>query len=126
MPLAHQHLEKYGEFFPFGASMDLNGQITHAMASTGEERPPSSELISMLIEGFRSRSAKLRAAGVCSDVRLRAADGTAVDAIRVALEHADGEALDVFEPYRESGGWLTFDPLQAEPRQPAVFIDPRP
>src|SRR5947207_3237886 len=45
LPFAQEMLAKHGEFFPFGRSMDVGGGIAHVAGWTGEEQPPSQEVI---------------------------------------------------------------------------------
>jgi hypothetical protein len=74
---------------------------------TGDDRPPSQELIDSLAGTYAQRASTgdIRAAAICADVRV-VPPGTATktDAISVALEHTSGEAVTVFLPY--SKGWL--------------------
>ncbi len=125
LPFAQQMLAKQGGFQPFGVSMNAAGQLKQNAAHTGVEHPSSQELIDMLSGGFRSQAAKgeLKAIGVCLDSRTIPPGGTEkVDAICVRMEHADGEAVDVFSPYRK--GWfgkITFSDLFAAPGQRSVF-----
>jgi hypothetical protein len=100
-------LSKHGEFFPFGSSMKLNGEIIMDGADTGGEHPPSQEVIDLLAQSYEQRAGKgeLRAAAICADVRVvppGKADKT--DAISVGLEHRSGEAVAAFLPYQK--GWF--------------------
>jgi hypothetical protein len=107
LEFAHKMLNEHGEFFPFGSSMDLNSKITMDGAATGEDRPPSQELVDLLSRAYAQRAAagELRAAAICADVRVvppGKVDKT--DAISVGLEHQSGEAVNVFQPYQK--GWF--------------------
>ncbi len=46
-------LEKNGEFFPFGVNMSADGKIRHAQGYTGDEHPPSQEVIDILLMGLK-------------------------------------------------------------------------
>jgi len=48
LEFAKKMLKEHGEFYPFGASMGANGRITMDGATTGEEKPPSQELLDVL------------------------------------------------------------------------------
>jgi hypothetical protein len=107
LEFAQKMLKQHGEFFPFGASMALDGKITMDGATTGKEKPPSQELLDLLSESYTERANKgeLRAAAVCADVRVPPPGSEAkTDAIQVGLEHANGEAVTVFLPYQK--GWF--------------------
>ena len=103
LPFAQEMLAKHGEFFPFGGYMDVGGGITHVGGWTGEEQPPSQDVIDVMVRGLRRQAERreIRAAAVCLDVRTIPPGQTEkTDAISVRLEHANGEAVDVFLPYR--------------------------
>jgi hypothetical protein len=127
LPLAERHLAKSGEFYPFGASMDADGGIAIVEAHTGTERPLSSDLLALLWEGMRdsARGRTVRAVAVCCDVRLREPrDDGAEDAIAVEMEHADGEAVNVYAPYVRRGDTVTIGELFATRRTRRVFGEP--
>jgi hypothetical protein len=73
LPFAKQTLQKYGEFFPFGAKVTTNGETVQVAGATDSERPPSQELIDMLIAGFLQEGAngEILASGICYDSRFR-------------------------------------------------------
>jgi hypothetical protein len=126
LPFAHQTLEKYGEFFPFGASLGKDGQLRPVMGHTGSDRPPSQELIDLIRSGFQMQRASLVAVGTCYDVRIRPRpDAKPQDAICISLEHEDGLTLMVFEPYSKHGTAITYASAFAEPGQARVFALPR-
>src|SRR5437588_12086619 len=102
LPVAKQMLAEHGEFFPYGAFMKLNGEIVACSGLDPDERPPSNKLIEILTQDFQERTAKgeIRAAGMCCDVRVtRPGETGKIDAVQFALEHKNGEAVDVFLPY---------------------------
>src|SRR5688500_18754236 len=104
VPFAQQMLAKAGEFYPFGVSMDVGGKIALATADTGEEKPASEQLIAMMTAGFQqgAREGRLKAAGICYDVRVTPpGSDKKTDAICAKIEHADGEALVAYVPYRK-------------------------
>ena len=107
VPFAQEMLRKHGEFYPFAGSMSSAGAIACTGGHTGDEHPPSDEVINLLVDGLREQAKRgdLRAAAVCLDVRVvPPGQSEKTDAINVRLEHANGEAVDVFVPYRR--GWL--------------------
>ena len=69
---AQQMLAKQGTFFPFGASMKTDGQISMAAGHTGDDRPDPVAVIDLLVKGFQeqARARGIRAAGVCIDMRV--------------------------------------------------------
>jgi hypothetical protein len=97
MPCARELLAKYGEFYPYAVELAGNGESRMVAASDGSEHPASTDLLTMLYEGLRSRAGELRGAAVVSDVRIKDPAG---DAIRVEVEHREGMAMAVLLPYR--------------------------
>ena len=51
---AQQQLEKHGEFFPIGASVGGDGEVTLSAIELDDERPPSQAVIDGLVSSFRS------------------------------------------------------------------------
>ncbi|MBN1918084.1 MAG: hypothetical protein JW889_09260 [Verrucomicrobia bacterium] len=66
---------------------------------------------------------EIRARGVCLDGRtIPPAPGEKTDAVCARLEHAEGEAIDEFLPYRQDdGGGLSFGELSALRGERNVF-----
>ena len=112
LPAAEQLLEKYGEFFPFGAAVGMNGETKLLASDPGHSDHPSrsDEVLSMLLEGVRKQRNELRAVAICTDVQT--ADS---DAIRIELEHREGTAIAVLVPYKRKhfGHGFEYSVLQA-------------
>lgn len=125
LPVATQMLTEDGEFFPYGAFMKSNGEIVHCAPDSQDEHPPSQLLFQILRDDFRKRAAnkEIRAAGICSDVRVaRPGDSEKHDAVHFALEHNNGEALDVFLPYNlDSAGAVVYGEMFATERDRQFF-----
>jgi hypothetical protein len=97
LPFAKQMLEKSGEFFPFGATVAVSGETAFLAGDPGQgEHPRSTDVLSLLVDGLRIKRADLRAVATCFDVRLPDSD-----AVRVELEHQEGQALAVMLPYKK-------------------------
>jgi hypothetical protein len=121
LPFAEQMLGKNGEFFPFGASVTVDGGVSMAAGDPGEgEHPRSDDVLATLLEGFRGRREALRAVAFVADVRV---DGG--DAIRVELEHRDGHALAVLLPYKKKqfGKGIEYGTLEAGTAARQVWAD---
>jgi hypothetical protein len=129
LPFARQMLEKHGAFHPFGGIVDREGKTVLLGAYDGNERPPAQTLITMMIESLKKEAPTkgYRAAGICFDVRvLLPSRVTKTDAIQVAIEYADGEAVDVYLPYSKS--WLKrvrYCDLIATRGTPKIFTSPK-
>ena len=122
LPFAHQLLDKHGEFFPFGAAMGRDGKIGMVAGDTGTEHPPSDEVMELIREAMRRDRDKYVAVGLCYDVRVRTSAAAAPsDAICVSLEHRDGMAVDVVEPYAKRGTKIEYGSLSAQQGRKTVF-----
>ena len=100
LPFAQQQLAKHGEFYPYGIALKNDGSVEMLAATTGQERPPSTELLDLLAKGAAARLEQLRAAAFVADVRIGPGQG---DAIRVEIEHREGHAIAVLLPYSKKG-----------------------
>ena len=121
---AQELLIKHGEFYPFGAIMDLGGGIIPQSSYPGGEHPKSQEVIDLLREGMRAQAAAgdIKAAAIAYDVRLGAGNPAGMsDAIAVALDHREGESVIVAVPYRLQDGELEIGELFAEPGSHEIF-----
>ncbi len=101
---AQQMLDDHGEFYPFAAAISSAGELEMVATVSGQEHPDSSEVIELLYEGLALRAAasEIRATGVCADVRVTPPGSTdKTDAIRVSIEHASGDPVEVLVPYRK-------------------------
>lgn len=80
----------------------------------------------MLIRDFQLRAAKgeIRAAGICCDVRVAIPEyPEKIDAVQFAIEHQNGEAIDVFLPYDlDSSGEVNYGELFATARDREFFV----
>jgi hypothetical protein len=125
LPFAQEMLAKNGEFYPFGASIDSKGEVSAQAADPGEENPDSQEVIAMLVAGMReeAKRGEIRAAGICYDARVVPPGKTdKTDAIACRLEHASGEAVVTFVPYRKAIlGRYKYDDLFASEGEQAIF-----
>ena len=125
LPLAERLLAEHGEFYPFGGSIALDGKHISVGAKTKCDRPKVRELIEIMTDNFRSQAseAKIRAAGICFDVRvIPPGQVDKTDASQLALERKN-EAVDVFVPYaRLPDGKFTYSEMFASPRTPTFIV----
>jgi hypothetical protein len=124
LDFAQELLRKRGEFFPFGATMSAEGEVSLAAAATDSDQPASQDVIDLLAAGMRqqAQAGAIRATGICYDSRFALEGAAPSDAIAVSLEHRDGDAVLVMQPYskgRFSG--FTFGDLVAVPPERRVF-----
>lgn len=125
LPIAKKMLTEHGEFFPYGAVMRLDGEIVNCSTVHVDEHPSSQTLIEMFTNEFHELASKgeIRAAGICCDVRVSTRDHPAkVDAVQFALEHTNGEAVNVYLPYDlDSSREVRFNAIFASPRDRQFF-----
>ncbi|RYY38657.1 MAG: hypothetical protein EOO08_13695 [Chitinophagaceae bacterium] len=69
-------LERFGEFFPVGAYLDLTGEIVPLAVQGDNERPDSEEVIGQLKEEFYRlvQSGHARAWAIAFDARIQSAE----------------------------------------------------
>jgi hypothetical protein len=103
-------LEKGEEFYPFGAAMSTDGEARLPGADPGGDA--STGGLPILLDGLRHHRADFRAVAICSHVRLPDSN-----AVRVNLEHQDGQAVHFVVPYNKqlSRGVEYGDPRRGTP-----------
>ena len=125
LPVAEEMLTKHREFYPFGGTMLADGQIAHTAGWTGDEHPPSAEIIQLLQDAFRDGAAngEYRATALLYDVRVTPPDRQQKqDAIAVALDHRDQYSRLVLFTYAfADDGQLEIDSPFATEGQNSVF-----
>ena len=101
MPFAQRMLSKHGEFYPFGAAIDRDGQVRLMAGGADTDRPLANQVIDALVTGFRRAAAdgEVRAVGLCFDARtIPPGSDEKVDSIVLELEHVDGDCVLVALP----------------------------
>ncbi|AJT42119.1 hypothetical protein [Psychromicrobium lacuslunae] len=122
LSIAKTHIEKNGEFFPFGQTIDLSGQQNLSMVA--EETEESSQLVELIAAGQRQERDQLRAAGIASEVYVRqSADSDPVPAIAVDVELSSGPSFRTFTRWQRdaANGTVRFLETAAQPPQPRVW-----
>lgn len=115
---AQRQLEQHGEFFPYAAVIDKQGdaRMIAARPEGGGESPPSADVIAACVAALMEQRQHIQATAIVADVTIPSGD-----AIRIDLEHAERLALTVLVPYakRHGGGTINYDPgqVQAGPAQ---------
>jgi hypothetical protein len=100
-PFIENILKEYGEFFPIGAVLDENNEISPIKPEIEGEHPESTEVIKSLRRTIRSHRPTLRIAAIFYDVRLGGHEQNAFsDAIAVHIESKTEEPpFVVYYPY---------------------------
>lgn len=115
LPFAEKMLIQRGEFFPFGGAMKPNGEIVSIAGYDGREKPPSQDIIDLLVKEFRKdvQAGLYKATAIVYDVRVsRSGKTDKSDAIAIALNHRDQYSRVVLFPYSlEDGNIILDDPI---------------
>ena len=124
LPYAEQMLNQHGEFYPYAAALDSDGELNAVGTDLDDETPDVGELLLALHQGLREQAAEgaIRASGIAADVTLTDPDsGETTDAVQVELDHAEAEAVDVFVPYETEADGVKFGELVAAEGREPVF-----
>jgi hypothetical protein len=124
---AQGQLDAAGEFYPFGVALEAPGTtalVTPEVRTGPRDVADVSEVFERCWEGLRHQASTLRAGAVVANV-----GGPDGDAVAVALEHAEGRALEVFLPYtrqdktngKKPAQKFLYGDLQAIAGQPRVW-----
>jgi hypothetical protein len=127
LPFAERMLRQHGDFYPFGATIGRDGKIALIQPSLGEDEeiPEPPEIVHVLYQGLRDKALRgeIRGGAVCANVSMRH-DGKdeETDAVRVSLDHAKHEPVDVFQPYViEPSGDVLFGEIVGVAADPRMF-----
>jgi hypothetical protein len=125
LPVAEEHLNREGEFRPYAAMLDADGEM-NAVLGADDEQPDVGDLLVALHAELRERAAQgeIRASGIAADVTLTDPDsGDVTDAVQLELDHAETEAVDVYVPYTSGDDGVEFGELVAAAGQAPIFRD---
>jgi hypothetical protein len=121
MPFAEERLNRDGEFYPYAAMVAADGELKSGSAAEGED-PDVADLLVALHQELRDLAAEgsIRASGIAADVTLTDPDsGKTTDAVQLELDHAEGDAVDVYVPYESASEGVRFgDLVSAKGREP--------
>ena len=124
LPYAERMLTQHGEFYPYAAALDADGELNAVGADLDDDSPDVGELLVALHEGLRERAAEgaIRASGIAADVTLTDPDsGETTDAVQVELDHAEADPVDIFVPYEAETEGIKFGELVAAHGREPVF-----
>ncbi len=112
--MAEERLAQQGGFYPFSMAVDTSGGRKLFESATGDALAAKELSVSTL----RAMRAEIRAAAVVVDVAL---PETGSSGIEVHLEHVDGPAISVLEPYTISGSDVRAEPLEGHTAQHVIW-----
>ena len=106
---ARRMLRRYGEFGPFGFSLNGSREVVNETVPRKDLPPDPSMLLQLLQDQLVERSGKkeIIAAATAANVTMTktSAEGFS-DALLVEIEHQSGYCIKAFVPYRIGGGQL--------------------
>ena len=128
LPHAERMLNEHGEFYPYAAALDAEGEISAVAADMETEAPDVGDVLVALHNGLREQAAEgsIRASAIAADVTLTDPDsGETTDAVQVELDHAEGDPVDIYVPYDTEGDGIKFGELVAAQGREPVFTPVR-
>ena len=124
LPFAEQMLTTHGEFIPFGAAMQPDGQFVSIAGYDGNEHPKSVDVIALMKEGAiaAARKGEYKATAIVYDVwvKLPSTEENS-DAIAVSLNHRDNYSVIVLFPYKIDAGKLILGAAFAQKGEADIF-----
>lgn len=125
LPLAEKMLRLYGEFYPYGGYMKLDGTIVDiGVQDPDTDRPKSKDLLYILRSSFRemaeTNQCKAVAIVFAVSVKLPRSNRES-DAIEVCVEHAEGYSAEVFFPYQIKNKEIVYDETFAQAGKREIF-----
>jgi hypothetical protein len=94
LPFAQGQLAKRGDFYPYGAVVTTEGEMKF-LAAYDNPQVTTRDLLGMLVEGARNEASSYRAVAIVADALIEGKQ----DAIRIDIEHRDGQAIWIAVPY---------------------------
>lgn len=120
LALIHEH----GEFYPFGITLDAQGEYSLTQAKLDEEKPTSAQVTDKLLRGLIAEAGQgmYTTVAIVADVRLRQpGTGQFTDAIRVLMEDRERDPLDFFLPYSRQGKQIVTSDIMAQEAPAMIF-----
>jgi hypothetical protein len=124
LPYAERMLNEHGEFYPYAAALDSDGELNAVGTDVDDDSPDVGDVLLALHQGLRERAAEgaIRATGIAADVTLTDPDsGETTDAVQVELDHAEADPVDIFVPYETEPEGVKFGELVAAEGREPVF-----
>jgi hypothetical protein len=120
---ALERVEQEGDFHPFAAAIDEDGELRMVGMEPEDEEPSPQEIVDQLVASLRAAAERgeIRAAGVCANVTLPSEEGEA-EAALVQLEHRDDDPVDIALPYEAHGDHVHTGELVAGVGTRRVFL----
>ena len=106
---AKRMLRKYGEFGPFGFSLNQQRELVNETVPRTDLPPDPAMLLQLLQDQLTERSSnkEIIAAATAANVTLaKTSEEGFSDALLVEIEHQNGYCIKAFVPYRMAGGQL--------------------
>jgi hypothetical protein len=92
-------LSSDGEFYPFALAMTGDGDVVSPAVEPDSDHPSSEQVARLLLAALREARGSIRAASLCSDVKVVSDEGEERDAIRIELEAPGSDPVTVVVPY---------------------------
>jgi len=104
---ALEQLEAEGDFHPFAAAIDTDGELRMVGMEPESEEPSPQEIVEQLGASLAAAAGRgeIRASAICANVTLPGEAGEA-EAALVQLEHREDDPVDIALPYEVHGDHL--------------------
>ena len=102
LPFAVNQLKKHGEFYPFGAVLNKDGEISFTAVDSCDDHPDSTGMINRLtvVHNVQAKQGEIKASGICWNASILHENGEKSDAVLLSLEHRDDYSVVVGQPYK--------------------------
>lgn len=119
---AVERLEAEGDFHPFAAAIDADGELRMVGMEPETEEPSPQEIVEQLGASLAAAAERgeIRASAICANVTLPSEEGDA-EAALVQLEHREDDPVDVALPYELHGDHIHTGELVAGAGTRRVF-----
>ena len=121
---AQQEITATGAFYPFAAVIDSAGKGKTVEFEGGAPNPAPDDISQQLTDVLKIKIAtgKIRAAGMCASMMISPPGGSSpTEAIAVFLEDIDGDALELYLPYKKADDAVQYSDWITIPAMPRFF-----
>lgn len=102
LSIAEDQLKKHGEFYPFGAVLDMDGTKAITAFKDDKDFPDCTYVLNQIIRGHKQQAeaGKIKASGIVWNAGGVSENGKKFDSIAVSLEHKDNYSVVVGRKYK--------------------------
>jgi hypothetical protein len=110
---AESYLKEFGEFYPFGVTMDIKGSIKPFDTYFNDENPTSLKVIESLEKAYKTfletNQREYEIISICLDVSVvHPNSGNKTDALEIRINYKPNQSINYYVPYKKNENGTIF------------------